>query len=185
MATVEAHKRPIIDVKISFSLSEKPSADLYENVRSFITRRGTKSIFPCASDISTQAGITILLRTVNFQVKGTVASTLRNHFSNDLSSGLVSEISVVDCNDFEKESLDKSEDPLNTGAPVLRGWTRHAQVTNKTNQSWRGRISAAVPRKMAALLRKLSWRARISAAAVYRSQLVAVHYHNHFCHVQS
>ncbi len=72
MATVEAHKRPIIDVKISFSLSEKQSAALYENVRSFITLRGKTFIFLCASDILTQAGITILLLTVHFRAKGTV-----------------------------------------------------------------------------------------------------------------
>jgi hypothetical protein len=49
-------------------------------VRCFITPRGTKSIIFLANDISTQAGITILLRTVHFKAKKTVASTLRKHF---------------------------------------------------------------------------------------------------------
>ena len=106
MATFEAHIRPIIDVKISFLLSEKPSAALVEDVRSFIVSRAEKSIFHCASDTSsTQAGITILLRTAHFKAKGTVASTLRTHFKTELT---VTKIIVDDCNDIEKASLGKS-----------------------------------------------------------------------------
>ena len=111
MATVGEHKPKSIDVKISFLFSEKPSAALFENVRSFIASRAQKSIFLCASDISTQADITILLRTVHYRAKGTVASTLRAHFKTEISNLLVSKIIVVDCNDIEKESLGKSECP--------------------------------------------------------------------------
>lgn len=113
MATVEAHNRLFIDVKISFWLSEKPSAALVENVRCFITPRGTKSIIFLANDISTQAGITILLRTVHFKAKKTVASTLRAHFKPEKETAFqaVSKISVDDCNDNEKGSLGKSECP--------------------------------------------------------------------------
>lgn len=113
MATVEAHNRSFIDVKISFWLSEKPSAALVENVRCFITPRGTKSIIFLANDISTQAGITILLRTVHFKAKKTVASTLRAHFKPEKETAFqaVSKISVDDCNDIEKGSLGKSECP--------------------------------------------------------------------------
>ena len=106
MATVKAHKRAAIDVKISFSFKSKPSYALYESVRSFITPRSTKSIFPCASDISTAAGLAILWRTELFQSKASAVSTLRKHFKQEES---ISEIRVEDCNDIEKESLEKSE----------------------------------------------------------------------------
>ena len=106
MANVEEHIRPIIDVKISFWLSEKPSTALFENVKSFIVSRAKKSIFHCASDTSsTQAGITILLRTANFKAKGTVANTLRTHFK---TKSTVIRICVDYCNDIEKASLGKS-----------------------------------------------------------------------------
>ena len=174
MATVEAHNRLFIDVKISFWLSEKPSAALVENVRCFITPRGTKSIIFLANDISTQAGITILLRTVHFKAKKTVASTLRKHFKPSLK--LVSMIATI----LRREVWERAN------APVLRGRRKHAQVANRTNQSGRARISAVL-RKMSALLLKLSWRqwrARISAAE-YRNQLVAAHNHNQSLHGQS
>jgi hypothetical protein len=55
--------------------------------------------------------MTILLRTVHYTAKGTVASTLRTHFKTEISNRFVSKIIVVDCNDIEKESLGKSERP--------------------------------------------------------------------------
>ena len=102
MATIQAHRRPSIDVKISVSFA---SAALYEDLKSFITARGTQSIFLCASDIATQAGLTILLRTECFKSKGTVASTLRNRYKS--KDGIAFDVEI--CNEIEKESLEKSE----------------------------------------------------------------------------
>ena len=108
MATDEAHNRKIIDVKISFWFSEKPSAALLEDVKSFIIPRAQKSIFHYASDTSTQAGITILLRTETYKSKGVVASTLRSRYKSQTENVTI----IVDhCNEIEKASLGKIECP--------------------------------------------------------------------------